>query len=78
MIGIHVDGIRLVCTIHIMNSAEIIKRLEKDGWVRVGGKGDHVKFKHPEKPGHVVVPHPRKDLVIGTLRNIYRQAGWEW
>jgi len=32
----------------------------------------------PEKPGHVVVPHPRKDMAIGTLRNIYRQAGWEW
>ena len=28
--------------------------------------------------GHVVVPHPRKDIPIGTLRNIYRQAGWNW
>lgn len=36
------------------------------------------KFKHPGKPGHVVVPHPRKDVAIGTLRNIYRQAGWDW
>jgi predicted RNA binding protein YcfA (HicA-like mRNA interferase family) len=25
-----------------------------------------------------VVPHPRKDMVIGTLRSIYRQAGWTW
>ncbi|MCK0512728.1 type II toxin-antitoxin system HicA family toxin [Aromatoleum buckelii] len=41
-------------------------------------KGDHIKFKHPGKPGHVVVPHPRKDVAIGTLRNIYRQAGWDW
>jgi len=40
--------------------------------------GDHAKYKHPDKPGHVVVPHPRKDMAIGTLRNIYRQAGWEW
>lgn len=46
--------------------------------MRVGGKGDHVKFKHPKRPGHVVVPHPRKDLAVGTLRNIYRQAGWAW
>jgi hypothetical protein len=43
-----------------------------------GGKGDHVKLKHPERPGHVVVPHPRKDIAIGTLRNIFRQAGWDW
>ena len=40
------------------------------------GQGDHEKFTHPDKPGHVVVPHPRKDIPIGTLRNIYRQAGW--
>jgi predicted RNA binding protein YcfA (HicA-like mRNA interferase family) len=61
-----------------MRSAEVVKRLEADGWVRVGGKGDHQKFKHPSKPGHVTVPHPRRDIAIGTLRNIFRQAGWEW
>lgn len=61
-----------------MNSAQLIKRLESEGWVRVGGKGDHMKFKRPNKQGHVVVPHPRKDMPIGTLRNIYRQAGWDW
>jgi predicted RNA binding protein YcfA (HicA-like mRNA interferase family) len=61
-----------------MNSREIIRLLEEDGWEWVGGKGDHRKFKHPSKPGHVVVPCPRKDLQVGTLRNIYRQAGWEW
>jgi predicted RNA binding protein YcfA (HicA-like mRNA interferase family) len=61
-----------------MDSKDIIKRLQKEGWVNVGGKGDHEKFTHPTKPGHVVVPHPRKDMVIGTLRNIYKQAGWDW
>ncbi|MDM1722348.1 type II toxin-antitoxin system HicA family toxin [Acinetobacter towneri] len=55
-----------------MNSKDIIKRLEQEGWYKVGGKGDHEKYKHPEKPGHVVVPHPRKDMPIGTLRNIYK------
>jgi predicted RNase H-like HicB family nuclease/predicted RNA binding protein YcfA (HicA-like mRNA interferase family) len=45
-----------------MKSAAIIKRLTEEGWVRVGGKGDHAKFKHPAKPGHVVLPHPRKDI----------------
>ena len=61
-----------------MNSSGVIKRLTQEGWINMGGKGDHVKFKHPDKQGHVVVPHPRKDLPIGTLRSIYRQAGWEW
>jgi predicted RNA binding protein YcfA (HicA-like mRNA interferase family) len=61
-----------------MTSGDLIGQLQAEGWVRVGGKGDHAKFKHPNRPGHVVVPHPRKDLAVGTLHNIYRQAGWEW
>jgi predicted RNA binding protein YcfA (HicA-like mRNA interferase family) len=44
-----------------MKSADIIKRLKAEGGVKVGGKGDHEKFKHPNKPGHVVVPYPPKD-----------------
>ncbi|QEA37711.1 type II toxin-antitoxin system HicA family toxin [Pistricoccus aurantiacus] len=61
-----------------MKSADVIKRLKAEGWQHVGGKGDHMKFKHPARSGHVVVPHPRKDIATGTLRNIYRQAGWAW
>lgn len=61
-----------------MSSDEVIRRLLADGWQWVGGKGDHRKFKHPEKPGHVTVPCPRKDLPTGTLRHIFRQAGWPW
>lgn len=59
-----------------MTSKELIKKLKKDGWYKVGGKGDHIKFKHPTKAGHVVVPNPRKDIKKSTLANIYRQAGW--
>jgi len=61
-----------------MTSRELIQRLKDNGWELVGGKGDHQKFKHPQRPGHVVIPHPRKDLPVGTLRNIFRQAGWDW
>jgi predicted RNA binding protein YcfA (HicA-like mRNA interferase family) len=61
-----------------MRSIDVVRRLETEGWQCVGGKGDHRKFKHPNKPSHVTVPHPRKDLPVGTLRNIFRQAGWDW
>ena len=61
-----------------MDSKQIIKRLEREGWQCCGGKGDHSKFKHPDRAGHVVVPHPRKDMRLGTLHSIYRQAGWLW
>lgn len=58
-----------------MNSREIIAALEADGWFRVAQEGSHVQFKHPGKPGRVTIPHPRKDLPIGTLKSIERQAG---
>jgi predicted RNA binding protein YcfA (HicA-like mRNA interferase family) len=61
-----------------MNSAEILRRLESEGWRRVHQVGSHIKLKHPERSAAVTVPHPKKDLPIGTVRSIYRQAGWEW
>ena len=61
-----------------MDSKEIIKRLEGDGWQLVHVKGSHHKFKHPDICNPVTVPHPRKDLPIGTVKNIFRQAGWKW
>ena len=35
-------------------------------------------YAHHAKPGVVTVPHPRKDIRVGTLRNIYKQAAWDW
>lgn len=58
-----------------MNSREVIRLIEADGWRRVGQKGSHVQFKHPAKLGRVTIVHPEKDIAIGTLRNIERQAG---
>ena len=59
----------------MMRSRDVIKRLHADGWVLNHAKGSHHQYKHPFKPGKVTVPHPNKDLPVGTLRNIYRQAG---
>ena len=58
-----------------MNSREIIRALERDGWSKVGVTGDHHHFRHPDKKGLVMVPHPRGDIPIGTLRSIERQSG---
>jgi len=61
-----------------MKSAEIIKRLEREGWALVNTRGSHRQYKHSEKKGRVTVPHPQADLPIGTVRSIFKQAGWEW
>lgn len=60
-----------------MKSADVIKRLKRDGWELVRVKGSHHQFK---KSGHglVTVPHPKSEIPLPTLRSIYRQAGWTW
>ena len=57
------------------SSREVIKILEKDGWYLVGTVGSHHQYKHPSKPGRVTITHPIKDIPIGTLKNIEKQAG---
>jgi predicted RNA binding protein YcfA (HicA-like mRNA interferase family) len=58
-----------------LSSREIIKLLAADGWIHVATRGSHHQFKHPTKPGRVTVPHPKRDLPVGTVRSILRQAG---
>jgi predicted RNA binding protein YcfA (HicA-like mRNA interferase family) len=58
-----------------MKSREIISALQGDGWFEVTRKGSHVQFKHPSKKGRVTVPHPERDIPIGTLKSIEKQSG---
>jgi predicted RNA binding protein YcfA (HicA-like mRNA interferase family) len=44
-------------------------------WYEVAKVGSHSQFRHPDKMGRVTVPHPKKDLPIGTLKSIERQSG---
>ncbi|MGL6130539.1 MAG: type II toxin-antitoxin system HicA family toxin [Fusobacteriaceae bacterium] len=60
-----------------MTSKEIIKRLEKEGWEFKGQSGSHTKWKNPITGFTVTVPHPKKDFSIGTLKAIFKQAGWD-
>ena len=58
-----------------MKSADLIRRLEANGWTLNRVRGSHHVFKHPGKPGIIVVPHPRKDLGTGLVAAICKQAG---
>jgi predicted RNA binding protein YcfA (HicA-like mRNA interferase family) len=60
-----------------VTSAEVKKKLEKEGWELVRVNGSHHHFKHPTKPGLVTLPHPKSELPKGTLNNIWKQAGWK-
>lgn len=58
-----------------MNSKDLIRELRSAGWVLDRIHGSHHVFKHPVLPGAVPIPHPKKDLPIGTLNAIRKQAG---
>ncbi len=61
-----------------LTSREIIKRLKKEGFTPKGVKGgSHQKWTH-EDGRIVIVPHPKKDFEIGTLKAIFKQADWDW
>ena len=57
-----------------MDRHYVMRALEGDGWVDVARKGSHAQFKHPAKTGRVTVPHPKRDLPLGTLRSIEKQS----
>jgi predicted RNA binding protein YcfA (HicA-like mRNA interferase family) len=49
--------------------------LRADGWTLKNVVGSHHQFVHSTKPGKVTVPHPKKELGLGLLKAIGRQAG---
>jgi predicted RNA binding protein YcfA (HicA-like mRNA interferase family) len=78
MIGesyIALDPRSIVCMIHTMRSADLIRQLEKAGWVLKRVRGSHHVFIHPQRRGIVVVPHPKHELGVGLVAAIRKQAG---
>lgn len=64
---------------HTNKRKDIEKRLRAEGWRVVRkGPGDHVQYTHPNRPGRVTIDTGADDIPTGTLRSIYRQAGWTW
>ena len=58
-----------------MTSAELIRDMQRAGWRLDRVNGSHHIFKHPDRPGHVVVPHPKKDFGKGLGAASRKQAG---
>lgn len=59
----------------LYSSNEIIKVLQKQGFVYISQKGSHVKFRKTGSPTlTVIVPAGRKEIPFGTFKSILRQA----
>jgi len=55
---------------------EVKRRLEAAGFVETSSKGSHVKFVWRSEEGVRVAIVPRhREVAVGTLRSILRQAG---
>jgi len=57
-----------------MQSRTLLKQLLADGFELVSTRGSHHKLRKGDRV--VILPHPKKDLPLGTVKSIYRQAGW--
>ncbi len=69
------DQVGQVCIVHTLSGGELLRQLERDGWQLANVRGSHHVFRHPAKPGHISVPHPRKDLGKGLAHKLMKTAG---
>jgi predicted RNA binding protein YcfA (HicA-like mRNA interferase family) len=58
-----------------MDSREIVRMIEAEGWEFKDQRGSHAQFRHPTKKGKITVPHPLKDVPVKTIISIERQSG---
>ena len=55
------------------SSKKIVDILVQEGFVFVSQKGSHQKYSNGKRI--VIVPAPKKEIPLGTLKSISRQAG---
>lgn len=61
-----------------MDCKEVIKILLANGWIENRQVGSHKHFKKDGNPNIVTVPmHGKKDIPLGTLKNIFKKADIE-
>jgi predicted RNA binding protein YcfA (HicA-like mRNA interferase family) len=61
----------------LRDSRDIVRRLEREGFELVSVAGFHHKFIHRSLRRRVIIPHPKRDLPVGTVRAKYKDAGWQ-
>ncbi len=59
----------------VLSGLEVVKALRKAGFEIVGRKGSHVRMKRKSENNSLIVLVPQhKELAIGTLKSILKQA----
>ena len=58
----------------MLKASEVIKALEKHGFVKIRQKGSHVRLRHEDGRVTSVPNHPGQDIGKGLLRKILRDT----
>lgn len=58
-----------------MTSADLIKRLIADGWVKQRQSGSHITLIKSGVSRIITIPHPRKDSSKGVIRQAQEISG---
>jgi predicted RNA binding protein YcfA (HicA-like mRNA interferase family) len=57
----------------VVSGDEVVAALARAGFARISQKGSHVKLRNAD--GRTVIVPMHRELAVGTLRSIVRQAG---
>ena len=58
----------------ICNAKDVVRVLRRHGFVKVGQKGSHQKWRHSDGRQVIVADHGSKPIPIGTLKSIIEGA----
>lgn len=58
-----------------MKSKDVIKILEKHGWIKDRQSGSHIIFKHVDFAHHITIPQPKNESSIGVIKQAERISG---
>ncbi|OIQ11503.1 type II toxin-antitoxin system HicA family toxin [Neomoorella thermoacetica] len=59
----------------VISGQEVVRALQKGGFVKVSQKGSHVKLRKSEENIRTVIVPLHEELAPGTLKSILRQSG---
>lgn len=59
----------------VCNANDVVRILRRSGFVLVGQKGSHQKWRHAKGRQVIVAMHGHKPIPIGTLKSIIEGSG---
>ena len=57
----------------LLSGREVVKALQRKGYIQVGQKGSHIKLKHPQTESILIIPD-HKEVDRWTLKGILKSA----